>query len=710
MARLAWLIPVACLLCSLLCRASGEWEGTAEFEVISNAQGVAEEALEITAKLDLESSLAELVSKIFPSFSERISDVHQIKISDLAQAIEDIEALKDDIKNIEEKKISEDLRAEWLSELDAIWVAIEERRLGEAVSRLRTFRSSVSEAYEAQPKKLTRKTDADKLRSKAKTAIRNTNSIEGLKEDVIDFTCIPFDASSKFDCIPVNLAEELKNNLDIAKDAVEDHRNTLALSWLREFINRIEEGYSAGLIISAEADLLISRAETIIGRIDKGARRREVGLNLSAAIAGLELAWGLQAGEAIFPASGKDNQDTTVSFAIAADYGQLDLSLELERQRVDFFQRWSCEDSKLVDQVDFDLELDLGNLELTKSFTYEQTFFPERIGEEVEMTRIAEVKQSIEKLWREIESSLTIPSRVKSELAKKLQSALAALDQGQRTKAVDYLSDFIDLVERRRREGKITKEDAEWLISEAWAILPRERRSITSGMMGVEFVLSSLELEIEGTGTLKAFPAETKKDERDAAFAFGFEAEQGGLALEGSAAWQWKLFPNDPAEDELIQKWEGAATFEEKGFAATGSFGMKTTIYPNNSAKNNTVRTQELEFEWALARADCTLSWEREATDYPNAPTKEKLVEALELVLEFTEPGFTIDLQREATAYPLAPAKDKLVWSARFQLDWELALALQLDLTASFAMESYPAEPTKAKTTASLELALAQEF
>ncbi|MGQ9477256.1 MAG: FIMAH domain-containing protein [Candidatus Bipolaricaulia bacterium] len=609
MARLAWLIPVACLLLPGLCRASGEWEGTAEFRAISDTAGLLEESLDLSTALVWDLSLAGLDLEVSPSFEELTSDVHAVN-----EAISAIEKL-------------------------------ESRRVLQA-------------------------------------------------------------------------REELKAKLAEAKVALERGEDTKAVAQLRHFIFQVEALRVAGELTTKEANSLIEGtsenpgAERIIGKIDKGRREQELKLNLSTTIAGVELAWGLQAGEAIFPAPGKDHRDTTISFAIEADYSQLDLSLGLGHQHVDFFQRWSWEDSKRVDQMDLQAELDLGSLGLTKGLSYEATFFPERIGEEVEVARVAEVSSAIERLKEGIASSLSIPSEVKPELINKLQGALDSLAQSQRGKAVDYLLGFLDLVERRRRDGRITEDEAEWLISEVWAILPRARSRIISGTMGAEFALSSLDLEIEveGTGTLETYPAETKKDERAAAIAIGFEAERGEFALEGDAAWKGKLFPNDPAKDELLEDWEGTATFATEGFAATGSFGIETTICPNSSAKNNVARAQGLKLEWDLARADFTLRWEQETTNYPSAPGKDKLVDELGLSLEFAQPDFTIDLEREATIYPLAPAKDKLVESAEFKLDWELAPEMQFSLAINFAIESYPAEPAKAKTTASIELALEQKF
>jgi hypothetical protein len=508
---------------------------------------------------------------------------------------------------------------------------------------------------------------------------------------------------------------ELQAKLDAAKAALERGENARAVAQLRHFIAQVEELHIAGEFTTREANSLIvgtseyPGAERIIRKIDKGKRASELALGLSATIAKLELSWSLQGKEAVFPAPGKDNRATTVNFAVDGDWGNLDLFLELEHQQVDFFQRWSREDSKLVDQIDLKAELDLGDLELAKSLGYETTFFPERIGEEVESARVAEVSQALERLKGGIASS-NIPDKVKAELTKKIQSALDALEQGQRGKAVDHLEDFIDLVERRRREGKLGPADAEWLIAGVWEILPRERRSILSGILRAEFAIGKLDLEIEGTSTLKAFPAETEKDERAHALKLGFEAERGGLSLEGNVAWQRKLFPNDPAEDELIADWEGTATFGTEGFEATSSFEIKTTIYPNNSARDNTVLARSLKLEWALARADCTLSWEREATGYPNAPAKDKLVDEFRLVLEFAQPGFTIDLERKATTYPLAPAKDKLVWNAEFKLAKGIAPRLALELAASFAVESYPNQPVSDRVASELELAIEQKF
>ncbi len=612
MARLAWLIPVACLLLPALCRASGEWEGAVKLEAVSDATGLLEESLDLAASSTWDLSLAGLELEVNRSFRELVSDVYSV--NGAISAIKELKARK-----VLEGKV------------------------------------------------------------------------------------------------------ELLAKLDAARTALERGETALAVTQLRHFIVQVEELYLAGGFTTREANSLIEGtsenpgAERIIKKINKGRNESEFQLDLAATIASLGLSWGLQVGKALFPAPGEDHREAEAYLAVEAEYSQLDLSLKLEHQQVDFFQRWSREESKRVDQMDLRAELDLGDLELTKSLNYERTFFPEQIGKEVEVTRIAEVEKAIEVLKQAIEASPTLSDEIKKELAgdeSKLEKALQALKDSRRGRAVDHLEDFIDLVERRRREGKITKVDAEWLISEVWVILPRARSRTISGTMGAEFALSplGLEIEVEGTGTLKAFPAETKKDERAAAIAIGFEAERGGLSLEGSAAWKGRLFPNDPAKDELLEDWEGTATFATEGFEATGSFGIKTTIYSNSSAKTNTVQARNLELEWELARAAFALSWERETTSYPHAAAKGKLVDELGLVLEFAQPDFTIDLEREATIYPLALAKAKLVESAKFQLDWELAPTMQFSLAINFAIESHPAEPAKAKTTASVELALEQRF
>ncbi|MCR4404434.1 MAG: hypothetical protein NUW06_04030 [Candidatus Acetothermia bacterium] len=692
--------------------ASGDWQGTTEFKALSNINGIAEEYLDLVSELNLRPPFAGLNLKASATLEEAISNVHQVKIGDLVKALEGLEAIRKDVRSIEPGKIKENLRAEWLTWLEAITRLLESGRLDEAVEELRDFREAVSSAYVA--KKLTRKDDANKLRGKAKTAIRNINNIEGLKEDTIDLTCAPFAASSETDCIPAAFAELLNGNLDVAKAAADRGENSRAIRQLTEFIRLVEDGYGEGLIISAEADSLISRAETIMGKIDKSKRARDLNFRMATTIGGIGLAWTVDGGSALFPVPGKDKQDFALGFAAAFEGKGFDLQLALEHQELDFMERWSREDDKLVDQLEVAMELELGEVELAQSLGYERTLFPEAIAKEVEISRVEVVKRELLRLREEIKSCPSLPQEIKDELVErkgnKLGKALQALIDGQRQKAVDYLLDFLELIERRRREGKITRDDAEWLISEVRGILPRERSRIISGTMGAEFALSLLDLEIGGTGTLKAFPTETKKDERDIAFAVGFEAERGRLSLAGSTAWQRKLFPNDPAKDELSQDWEGTATFEREGFKARGSLEAKAIIYPNSSAKDYTVRAQDLKLEWALARADLTLSWEREATNYPNAPEKETLVEGLGLVLEFAEPGFTLDLEREATTYPLAPAKDKLAWSAEFKLAKGIAPGLTLKLAASFVAESYPNEPAKDKLTAGLELTLEQKF
>lgn len=597
------LAAVVLLGACLICGAGGEWEGTADFRAISDAAGLVEQSLDLTASLAWELSLAGLDLEVTHSFEELGSDVRAV-----SEAIGAIEKLK-------ARKV---------------------------------------------------------LKEKA----------------------------------------ELQAKLDAAKAALERGENTQAVALLRHFITQVEALRMAWEFTTKEADPLISDAEAIIRKIDKGKRERRLEIELTATIAQLELAWGLERKEPAFPAPGKDNRDTTLSFAIEADYGQLDLSLELEHQRVDFFQRWSRENSKLVDQVDLDLELDLGDLELSKSLSYKATFFPDQIGDEVELARAALLEQAIQRLKEEIEGSPTIPSEVKSELEGKLQSALDASDQGQRAKVIDYLLGFLDLVERRRREGKIEPAEASWLISEVWSILPRERSRILSGTTAAQFRLSSLDLdlEVEGTGTVKTFPAATKKDEKDTTVALGFEAERGRLSLQGSGTWGRKLFPNDPAKDEVIQAWEWTATFKREQFKAIGSLETETTTFPHSIAKNNIVGTRSVRLEWRLFSAYCTLSWERNGSGYPNAPEKDKLVDELELVVKFAQPGFTIDLQREATAYLLAPSKDKLVRGAEFKLARELAAGLKFELSASFVSQSYPNQPAKEEVTGEMELTITQKF
>lgn len=585
---------------------TGEWEGTAEFEIISDVAGISEESLDIATDASLELSFDGLDIEIISSFNQLISDIHSVN-----GAISDIEKLK------------------------------------------------------------------------------KRKALKG--------------------------KDELKYKLEVAITALEQGQNAEAVAQLLHFIDQVEAYREEGEFTTKEADSLISKAETIIGKIDKGKSERDLELNISATIAEVELTWELETEGAIFPAPGKDNRDITFNFEADAGLNDLDLTLEMEHQQLDFFERWTKEKGKLADGLNFEAELDLGDLEITRALDYEGTLFPEGIGKEIEAARVDEAKRAIERLRQEIENSPSLPDGIKEELTdkdSKLKKAIDDLDKGQRGKAVGHLWDFIELVERRRREEKISEDDANWLVTEAREILPRKRIGVITATTKAALDFDEWELEMEHESTIKDLPAETKKDERSTNIKAELEVERAPLSLKGTSERQRKLFPNDRKKDELVRRRQVEMGLGLEKMEVCGTFSRKATEYPNKIAKNNVIKTRELELKLELGHADCTLSFERETTSYPHDATKEKdkLVDDRELKLEFEQPEFTIDLERKTTTYPNDPVKDKLVQSAEFQLDWEITTDLQLSLTADFVMTDYPNDPVKDKTSASLKVTIQQEF
>jgi hypothetical protein len=425
--------------------------------------------------------------------------------------------------------------------------------------------------------------------------------VERLKEKVGDMEC-----DETNDCIPPDVAEALKSKLSAASEALERGRNAEAVGWLLDFIGYVE---AYGELIIPEAHSLITRAEAIISKIDKGKSLRDFSVEIAASIGGVELTWGIDLETAKFPAPGKDNLKEAIDFKIDLNTEDLTFTTDFIYQITDFKEKRSDEKDKVTTEVEAELELGLNDLTIIESIKVSRKVFPKA------------AKRS---------SFFTTETKIDADL------------------------DIYQL------KGTVLHESKSFTDEE------KDELTFAYQLEGA-YQPDNLKITASLKGERNNFPHAQSKNrhinrfETEAFWDFGqLESD-----LEFTALFWVKEthYPNNKIKDNTTKRHRFKTKMDLDRLTIEGGIERTETKYPNDEVKNSIANKQWIKSNFNLGYAEFTVALELFAMIYPNSPptTKNKKIKTVEFELKTLSNLLTLSAAFMEKSFPDFPENNQFI-------------------------------------------------
>lgn len=664
-----------------------------ELENIRDIIGPYEEFFTLSSNLLLKFSILDLDLEIDPCFKQLLSTVRLDTVSKLRKDLDNlrngygglVEDLYDALDKVE-KKLQEIRDMEEPIDIKKLEECMENSEGNGIVDQLEdNFIDAIEESDYQYEKGIAK-------------VLKMVEPIEK-KYDYLEYIMGKVRLYAK-DVVKEKLASELRRIVLFLTDG----SRVEAINELLDLLNNVRE-YRQSLIKGREADRIRYKADYILRKVSGTKAENIIEVTSSTALSGLDLQLTFGHEKVNHVAPSKDKETQVTQFDLDYEGEDWASSFAYNYENLDYFDIVNDDKDQLTHELEIELEREFDFFDLSGSASCEKQFFPNEIGDEIEINRAQTCKAAIDDLIQYIKAQ-GLAQGVEDKLIEDLKEAKTHLENVERDGAVDSLEDFLDEVEDQFWDDNLSETLAEKLSQRAKEILPRERRWFLRLQEKSEFSWENNELKVTLEQEGRTYPADSEENRSIKIRGIEYRREFGNFTVKGFWEWEETKYPRDADSDKKERQREIECELDMGEVDMMVSYNREQTSYPKAPYKNLILyeRTIEVEIDPYLI-----VSLENNHKEYPNNPDKNWMAVQMSLEVEFGS-AFVLSWEMIRKNYPNNLVKNLTSTKLGFELENTLSDNIKFEISSELIHKYYPNDPYENEISSSFTASLDMDF